>query len=152
MWVRSLKLLVISSILTVNFVGGCGSLQSDNRSDEQKREDTQKTRDEVAKAIERAKPEIQSAGRELKDAAKTAGEQARAAAQGVKDGWRRGSGQKLNLNTANESDLMALPGITRREARRIEAGRPYSSSHELVEKGIITEERYAEIRDRLGVS
>src|SRR4029077_20286401 len=40
--------------------GGCWCrrlVQSDNKSDEQKRNDEQKTRDEVAKATERAEPE-----------------------------------------------------------------------------------------------
>ena len=42
-------------------IAGCGLLQSDNRTEEQKRESEQKTRDEVAKATERAKPELQKA-------------------------------------------------------------------------------------------
>ena len=44
---------------------------------------------------------------------------------------------------------MALPGITRRDARQIIAGRPYSSQHDLVDKGVLSEERYSEIRDRI---
>ena len=131
---------------------GCDWVQSDSRSSEQKRADADKTRDEVAKATERAKPELQEAGRELKEAARTAAQQAQAAAQGVRDGWQRGSGHRLDLNTAKEDELMALPGITRRDAHRIEAGRPYSSAHQLVEKGIMGEDRYREIRDRVDVS
>ena len=131
---------------------GCDWVRSDSQSNEQKRADADKTRDEVAKATERAKPELEEAGREIKDAARTAAEQARAAAQGVKDGWQRGDGHKLNLNTAKEDELVALPGITRRDAHRIEAGRPYSSAHQLVEKGIIGEDRYREIRDRVDAS
>ncbi|HLZ90561.1 MAG TPA: helix-hairpin-helix domain-containing protein [Candidatus Acidoferrum sp.] len=149
---RSPTLLVFSCVLALSASAGCGWLQSDNRTEEQKREDAQKTRDEVAKATERAKPEIQEAGRELKDAAKTAAEQARAAAQGVKDGWERGRSRKVDLNTASQGELMAIPGITRRDAHRIVAGRPYGSVHDLVGKGVLSEDRYAEIRDWVGVS
>src|ERR1700738_2342510 len=115
---------------------GCGLFQSDSKTDEER---AQKTRDEVAKATERAKPELQKAGRELKEAAKTAAEQAHAAAQGVKEGWERGGHRAINLNSANEDDLQALPGITKRDARRIIAARPYSDPHNLVSKGILSE-------------
>jgi DNA uptake protein ComE-like DNA-binding protein len=125
---------------------GCGLVQSNNKTDEER---AQKTRDEVAKATERAKPELQKAGRELKEAAKTAAEQAHAAAEGVKEGWERGGRRTIDLNAASESELMDLPGITRRDARKIIAARPYNSRHDLVEKGVLSEERYAEIRDRV---
>ena len=69
---------LICAVLTL-FVSGCGFFESDQRTEEQKREDAQRTRDEVAKATERAKPELQKAGKELKEAAKIAAEQAHAA-------------------------------------------------------------------------
>ena len=137
------------SMVAAAALAGCGLVQSDNQTDAQKRENERKTRDEVAKATEKAKPELQKAGRELTEAAKTAMEQAHAAAQGVKDGWERGEAHRLNLNSASDSELAALPGITRREARKIIAGRPYRGAHELVEKGIVSEEQYAEIRDQV---
>jgi DNA uptake protein ComE-like DNA-binding protein len=110
---RSLLNFVFLAVVTGG-VCGCGLFQSDNRSEEQKRESEQKTRDEVAKATERAKPELQKAGRELKEAAKTAAEQAHAAAEGVKDGWERSGKRSIDLNSASESELTDLPGITRR--------------------------------------
>jgi len=141
--VRHLSLAVV----VVAGIAGCGLVQSDNKSDEQKRNDEQKTRDEVAKATERAKPELQKAGQELKEAANTAAGQAKAAAQGLKEGWERGRPEKLDLNSANETELAALPGVTRRNARKIIAGRPYRVPHELVEKGILSDEQYEQIRD-----
>jgi DNA uptake protein ComE-like DNA-binding protein len=143
---RSARHLTLAVALVVG-VAGCGLVQSDNKSDEQKRNDERKTRDEVAKATERAKPELQKAGQELSEAAKTAAGQAKAAAQGLKEGWERGRSEKLDLNSANESELAALPGVTRRDARKIVAGRPYRDAHELVEKGILSDEQYARIRD-----
>lgn len=147
---RSVVYLVFS-VMTALSVAGCGFFQSDNRTEEHKRESEQRTRDEVAKATERAKPELQKAGRELKEAAKTAAEQAHAAAQGVKEGWERSGKHSVDLNSASESELMELPGITRREAHKIIAGRPYDSPHELVDKGVLSAERYSQLRDRIDV-
>ena len=148
MWVGWRSLLCV--VFTVGMLSeGCGWLQGDKRTDEQKRESEQRTRDEVAKATERAKPELEKAGRELKAAAKTAAEQAHAAAQGVKEGWERSGKDRIDVNSASEGELMTLPGITRRDARKIVAGRPYNAPHDLVDKGVVSEERYARIRDRI---
>ena len=152
MSIHSSRILRLSLAVAIAAgIAGCGLLQGDKQSEEQKRESEQKTRDEVAKATERAKPELEKAGRELKEAAKAAAEQAHAAAQGAKEGWERGSDKKLDLNSAKESELLALPGITRRDARKIIAGRPYNAPHELVEKGIVSAELYSQIRDHVSV-
>jgi DNA uptake protein ComE-like DNA-binding protein len=143
---KVLATLVASLALTNT---GCGLLPSDSRTDEDRRAVDEKTRDEVAKATERAKPELEKAGRKLKEAAETAAEQAHAAAQGVKEGWRRGGHASVDLNSASESELKTLPGITGRRARQIIAERPYSSPHDLVDKGIVSEDTYAQIRDRV---
>ncbi len=137
--------LVFCSVLCL---AGCGFL-SDSKSDAEKRDAADRTRDEVAKATERAKPALQEAGRELKDAAKTAADQAQAAAQGVKDGWQRSGHRDLDLNSATEDQLLQLPGLTKREARRIIAARPYDDPHDLVAKGILSEDRYHSIRDQV---
>src|SRR5277367_222492 len=84
----------------------------------------EKTREEVAKATENAKPALQEAGRKVGEVAKTAAEDAKAAAEGVKEGWDRGSHPTVNINSASETALVALPGITPRDARRIIANRP----------------------------
>ena len=148
---RSMCHVLLAVVIAIS-LAGCGLLQSDNQTDAQKRENEQKTRDEMAKATEKAKPELRKAGEELKEAAKTAAGQAKAAAQGMKEGWERGRSSKLDLNSANENELSALPGIDRREARKIIAGRPYRAPHELVEKGIVSEEQYGEIRDQVGAN
>jgi DNA uptake protein ComE-like DNA-binding protein len=84
-----------------------------------------------------------SKGLELKEAAKTVAEQAHAAAQRVQEGWERGGKGRVDVNSARESELMALPGISRRDARKIVARRPYSSPHELVDKDVLSEARYS---------
>jgi hypothetical protein len=87
---------------------GCNS----STTEDQRRRD-EKTREEAAKATERIKPELKEAGKELGQAAREAADNARAAAQGVKDGWNRDHSHPLDLNTATESDLESLPGITK---------------------------------------
>ena len=143
---KAFATLVASLALTVT---GCGLLQSDSRTDDDRRAADEKTRDEVAKATERAKPELEKAGRKLKEAAETAAEQAHAAAQGVKDGWQRGGHASVDLNSASASELKTLPGITDRRARQIIAERPYNAPHDLVDKGVMSEDTYAQIRDRV---
>ena len=47
------------------------------------------------------------------------------------EGWSEGgrdARQSLNLNTATESELLNLPGITQHDARRIVQNRPYQST------------------------
>ena len=139
---------VLSSAL---LSAGCGFFQSDAKTDEDRRAADERTRDAVAKATERAKPELEKAGHELKEAAKTAAEQAHAAAQGVKEGWERGGHRLVDVNSASESDLESVPGLTRGAAQKIIAERPFRSTHELVEKGILRESTYTRIRDRITV-
>ena len=55
----------------------------------------------------------------------------------------------IDVNSASEDDLQALPGLTRRDARRIIAARPYSDPHELVSKGILSQDLYAGIRNQV---
>jgi DNA uptake protein ComE-like DNA-binding protein len=134
---------------------GCGSwFEHDNptaeKQEEQKQRD-EKTRDEVAKATEKAKPIVQEAGRELGEAARTAAESAKAAAEGVREGWERGKDAPLDLNAASENELAKLPGISKRTARKIVAGRPYKSPHEMVSKRILTEDEYSGIKAEVTV-
>lgn len=111
----------------------------------------EKTRDEVAKATERAKPVIEDAGRKIGEAAHQAADEARAAAQGVRDGWNSSQHPLVDLNSATQRQLLDLPGITKPEAHEIIAGRPYREKHELVTKGILSETEYLKIRDHVAV-
>jgi DNA uptake protein ComE-like DNA-binding protein len=128
-------LLLISS-------ASCNSISS---RDQQQRDE--KTREEAAKATERIKPELKEAGKELGQAARQAAEDAKAAAEGVKEGWNRDHAHPLNLNSASESELLTLPGISRTDAGKIIRGRPYHSKRELVSRGILSDADYTRIRD-----
>ena len=122
---------------------GCNSNDPDQHARDEK------TRDEVAKATERAKPALEDAGRKLGEAAHDAADQARAAAEGVREGWNNGQHPLVDLNSASENQLLDLPGINRPAARKIIEGRPYRDKHDLIDKGILSGATYQKIRDQV---
>ena len=132
-------------VLCLGWLTGCNFNGS---SDADKRAREEKTRDEVARATERAKPVLEDAGRKIGKAAAEAADEAQAAAEGVREGWERGR-HPVNVNTATESELTGLPEISVRDARKIVGGRPYEDKHDLVVKGVISEATYQKIRDRI---
>lgn len=77
---------------------------------------------------------------------------AKAVAEGVRDGLRRSSNDNaVDLNSASKSELESLPGISENLADRIMNGRPYDSTHQLVDKKILSREQYDKLADRVTV-
>jgi DNA uptake protein ComE-like DNA-binding protein len=152
-WLKKASCVLLCTAVTVIAPTACSrnsGAPDDRRSDDQKkRERGEKTRQTIADATQRAKPTLEKAGKKLEEAAKVVAEETRAAAQGVKEGWNRDQHNTLDLNSAREGELLGLPGITRHDAQRIIDERPYHRKHELVTKGILSEARYEEIRDRI---
>jgi DNA uptake protein ComE-like DNA-binding protein len=139
------SLIALALLLTSAFIFGlCGGCTS-NAPDQRARDE--KTREEVARATADAKPAIQEAGRKIGEAAHQAANEARAAAQGVRDGWNQSHHGPLDLNSASEEQLADLPGINRSAARHIIAARPYHEKRDLLDKGIVSTEEYNRIRD-----
>ena len=56
---------------------------------------------------------------------------------------------KLDINSATESELKDLPGIGEAYAKKIVDGRPYKAKDELWEKKIIPKATYAKIKNKV---
>ncbi|MFZ0706644.1 MAG: helix-hairpin-helix domain-containing protein [Candidatus Korobacteraceae bacterium] len=74
----------------------------------------------------------------------------KAVAEGIRDGLQRPSPEHpINLNTATQSQLTTLPGVSDETAARIVANRPYHSAHDLIDRRLVTPDEYKQIADRI---
>jgi competence protein ComEA len=55
----------------------------------------------------------------------------------------------LDINTATAEELKALPGMGVVYAQRVIAGRPYSAKSQLVQRGVLPEDEYLNIKDAI---
>jgi DNA uptake protein ComE-like DNA-binding protein len=141
-------LALASLILLMLGLSGC---KSGNSNSQTQAAQDEKTRQEVADATAKLKQESQAAAQQLDAAAHEAKHEAKVAAQGVKEGWNRDSQGRLNLNSATESQIRDLPGMTRDEAQKVIDNRPYKDKQELVSRGILPEHEYRDIENQITV-
>jgi DNA uptake protein ComE-like DNA-binding protein len=103
---------------------------------------------QAAQTTQQVKAGAQQAAADAKVAAANAERKVNDIAAGVKEGMKsdgKPSPGTVDINSATEEQLVDLPGITGSRAQRINRGRPYGNSHELVSKGILTSEQYGRI-------
>ncbi len=55
----------------------------------------------------------------------------------------------LDINSASESELKAIPGVGDTYAKKIIAGRPYAKKDQLKSKKIIPDSLYEKIKDKI---
>ena len=113
-------------------------------------QDTEKTKQEAAKATEQIKEGSKVAAVELKKDAKQAAVQGKAIAAGVKQGLSTPD-KPVNINTASKTKLQVLPGIDEETAVRIIKGRPYHTTDEVGAKGAVSPEQFNAIKDKIVV-
>jgi competence protein ComEA len=56
---------------------------------------------------------------------------------------------KLDINTASEEELSALPGIGEARAKSIIRGRPWGAKEELVDRGVLPPATYDKIKEEI---
>lgn len=134
-----LKLMAISALaLSFLMLSACAN------------QDTEKTKQEAAKATEQIKEGSKVAAVELKKDAKQAAVQGKAIAEGVKQGLATPD-KPVNVNTASKTKLQVLPGIDEETAGRIIAGRPYHTTDEVGTKGAVSPEQFNAIKNKIAV-
>ena len=113
-------------------------------------QDTEKTKQQAAKATEQIKEGSKVAAVELKKDAKEAAKQTKAIAEGVKQGLQTPD-KPVNVNSASRVQLQTLPGVDEVTADRIIKGRPYHTRDELGAKGVVSPDEFNAIKDRIAV-
>jgi DNA uptake protein ComE-like DNA-binding protein len=113
-------------------------------------QDTEKTKQEAAKATEQIKEGSKVAAVELKKDAKQAAVQGKAIAEGVKQGLAAPD-KPVNVNSASKTQLQTLPGIDEDTAGRIIKGRPYHTTDEVGTKGAVSPDQFNAIKNKIVV-
>jgi DNA uptake protein ComE-like DNA-binding protein len=151
LWKKSCMggLTALALTLCLAWLAGCNN-NNTPQSDQQLKE-------QAAKTTEQVKQGAQQAAADAKVAAANAERKVDDIAAGVKEGLKSdtkpspatNSAGTIDINSASAADLQSLPGISAARARRIIDNRPYSSAHDLVSKGVVSEAEYSRISGKI---
>jgi DNA uptake protein ComE-like DNA-binding protein len=143
---RRLLAIVAISAFGVLAVGLPGCYRSTEQNDQQLRQKS-------ADATRDVKKGAKQLAADTKVAAANAVNGVNAVAQGVKDGVRSNkngaSDDLVDINSASTVTIALLPGINISKAHDIVKGRPYRSPHSLVQRGLLTQEQFGRIADKI---
>lgn len=137
--------IAVQALLAVALIAGCTA--NNSRNDEQ-------VRQQAAQATAQAKQGAQQAGQTIKEGAASAERTINDVAAGVKDGLKTPTSttnDAVDINSATESQLTTLPGVGHDEAGKIIQNRPYDTPHDLVKKGVMDQETFDKISNRVVV-
>jgi DNA uptake protein ComE-like DNA-binding protein len=144
---RELTLLGLAALAASTALFWLSGCDNPPKTDEQLRQ-------QAAQTTQQVKQDAQEAAANARVAAAKAERKVDDVAAGVKEGLQSGNpapgvAQTVDINSATVARLSTLPGISGPRAQRIVDGRPYASPHDLVAKGLISEEEYQRISGRI---
>ncbi|HEX3436490.1 MAG TPA: helix-hairpin-helix domain-containing protein [Pseudacidobacterium sp.] len=117
----------------------------------EKKHSDEELQQKAADATQRARQTAQQAADTARQAAANAERKVNAITAGVKQGLQSGN-SPIDINSASEDQLAALPGMTRARARHIIHGRPYAAPHDLVDKGVLSQAQYDQISGQIAAN
>jgi competence protein ComEA len=97
----------------------------------------------LAAGLVHAKEETKTSGPSNKNAASTS------SSASAKAGDDKGKTALVDINSATEKELAALPKIGDVKAKAIVKGRPYKSKDQLVDQKILSQDAYDSIKDQI---
>jgi DNA uptake protein ComE-like DNA-binding protein len=141
---RGLRIVTICAVAVLTIaLGGCNQSTPNDQEIRQKSADATRDLQKGAKQL----------AADTKVAAAKAVDGVNAVAQGVKDGVNSNkegdTGDLVDINSASTARIAMLPGISISKAHDIVEGRPYRNPHALVGRGLLTQEQYDNISDKI---
>ena len=138
------RLAIVTICTLVVALPGCDRSSSEN---------DQQLRQKSADATRDLQKGAKKLAAETKVAAANAVNGVNAVAQGVKDGVNSNkqgeTGDLVDINSASTARIALLPGVSISKAHDIVQGRPYPTAHALVQRGLLTQEQFDHIANKI---